>query len=194
MQYLKDEIRNRIISSALKEFYDVGFPGASMRQIAKNSGIAIGNMYRYFKNKEELFYAVVDPVFNSLSTIIIHHGFTPTGDGSIFEVVTEGIMPIFGEQRTQLLILIDKSKGTKYENVKDEFILSIEKEITKYLLPTINDRGVNVRDNYIFNLIAATFLEGLFIILRKYDDEESIKYFIHEFLLITFADIDKRFS
>jgi hypothetical protein len=78
--------------------------------------------------------------------------------------------------------------------VKDDFILSIEKQLIKYLLPSINERGVNIRDTYIFNIISATFLEGMFIILRKYEDEESIKYFMHEFLLITFDGIDRRFK
>ncbi|MCX7667930.1 MAG: FGGY family carbohydrate kinase, partial [Atribacterota bacterium] len=49
---IKEEIKSAIISSALKEFYEKGFLDASMREIAKNSNVAIGNMYRYFKNKE----------------------------------------------------------------------------------------------------------------------------------------------
>ena len=45
MQYLKDEVKSRIISSALKEFHDKGFLDASMRRIAKEANVAIGNVY-----------------------------------------------------------------------------------------------------------------------------------------------------
>ena len=51
MQVLKDEVRANILSAAKKLFYERGYNNASIRGIAKNSGITVGNVYRYFENK-----------------------------------------------------------------------------------------------------------------------------------------------
>ncbi len=53
-QKLKEETRQAIIDAAREEFLEKGFADASMRSIAEKAGITVGNIYRYFENKEEL--------------------------------------------------------------------------------------------------------------------------------------------
>ena len=48
MQYLKKEIKDRILASAVDEFKEHGFANASIRNIANNAEISLGNIYRYF--------------------------------------------------------------------------------------------------------------------------------------------------
>jgi AcrR family transcriptional regulator len=62
-QVLKDEVRAAIAQAALGAFAREGFAGARMPEIAAGAGISTGNIYRYFKSKDELFYAVVDVRF-----------------------------------------------------------------------------------------------------------------------------------
>lgn len=193
MQYLKDEIKKRIISSALQEFYDKGFAYASMRQIAGDAGIALGNVYRYFKNKEDLFAEIIDPVYKSLFSLLENYESIIKPSSTFFEDVVDILMPIIYEHKTQLLLLVDKSKGTKYEDVKEKLILVTQKVINDALTPMLEQRGVSIRDPFIFSVIAATFFEGIFIIIRKYDDEQEIRYLAYQLLSISFNDIEKRF-
>lgn len=58
MQTLKEEVRKKILKSARKEFLKHGYNGASMRRIAKSAGYTVGNIYRYYKGKEDLFIGV----------------------------------------------------------------------------------------------------------------------------------------
>ena len=51
-QTLKEEVKSRIIEAAKAEFYDKGYEKASMRTIAKRAEMTVGNIYRYFENKE----------------------------------------------------------------------------------------------------------------------------------------------
>lgn len=60
MQYLKEQVRERILQSAKEEFTAHGFSNASIRNIADGSGTSLGNIYRYFTDKEALFIAVVE--------------------------------------------------------------------------------------------------------------------------------------
>ena len=66
-QVQKDDVRETILDSARTEFLEHGFEGSSMRRIALKSRMTVGNLYRYFKNKEELSNTIVSPtlkIFN----------------------------------------------------------------------------------------------------------------------------------
>jgi AcrR family transcriptional regulator len=51
--------RRQIIDGARTVFLSRGFDAASMGDIAKHAGVSKGTLYVYFKNKEELFAAIV---------------------------------------------------------------------------------------------------------------------------------------
>ena len=51
--------RRQIIEGARQVFLAQGFDAASMGDIAKAAGVSKGTLYVYFKNKEELFTAIV---------------------------------------------------------------------------------------------------------------------------------------
>ena len=50
---------DHILSSARKEFLEKGYKEASLRTISATAGVTTGALYGYFKNKEELFDALV---------------------------------------------------------------------------------------------------------------------------------------
>jgi AcrR family transcriptional regulator len=50
--------RQEILQAAFTLFTAQGYHGTSMRQIARQAGIALGSIYNHFKSKEEIFEAV----------------------------------------------------------------------------------------------------------------------------------------
>lgn len=52
--------KQQIISAAHRLFLEQGFHGTTMRQIAKESGMALGSLYTHFPGKDELFAAVFE--------------------------------------------------------------------------------------------------------------------------------------
>ena len=55
--------REYIISSAFDVFMEKGYDSASISVLQKELSMSRGAMYRYFKNKEELFTSVIDEYF-----------------------------------------------------------------------------------------------------------------------------------
>ncbi len=53
-----ENTRSTILSAATDLFINQGYHGTSMRQIAKNAGIALGGIYNHFSSKEQIFEAV----------------------------------------------------------------------------------------------------------------------------------------
>ena len=52
--------RERLIESAAKLFHQAGFKDTSIADIAKDSGVPLGNVYYYFKTKDDLAAAVIE--------------------------------------------------------------------------------------------------------------------------------------
>jgi len=50
----KDEKKNQIIKVACELFAKNGYYNTTMPDIAKASGMSVGNLYNYFESKEEL--------------------------------------------------------------------------------------------------------------------------------------------
>lgn len=54
------ETRRRIIDVALELFREQGYDGTTMRMIASEAGVSLGNTYYYFKSKEDLILEFYD--------------------------------------------------------------------------------------------------------------------------------------
>ncbi|KHF35681.1 Nucleoid occlusion factor SlmA [Paenibacillus sp. P1XP2] len=116
VQVLKEELRQAIVRHAQDEFAQHGYANASIKRIAANAGISVGNLYRYFPGKEALFETVVSPVQHELETLIYNHEkYAYDEHTGIFELVVQALTAVVGEYRVPLLILIDGSKGTRFE-------------------------------------------------------------------------------
>ena len=56
---IPDERRERILEIATNEFSSKGYENANINIIARNAGISIGLMYKYFSTKEDLFLTCI---------------------------------------------------------------------------------------------------------------------------------------
>jgi TetR/AcrR family transcriptional regulator len=61
-----EETRRRIVEAAAEAFSELGFHGASTRQIAARAGANQGLITYHFRSKDELWRAAADRIFSSL--------------------------------------------------------------------------------------------------------------------------------
>ncbi len=60
------EKRNRIFDAGLREFAEQNYNEASTNNIVKVAGISKGSLFKYFKNKEDLYFFILDSVIADL--------------------------------------------------------------------------------------------------------------------------------
>ena len=58
--------RRKLLEGARQAFCDKGYHGARVSDIAANAGVAIGNFYRHFDNKNDIFLEILVPFFDGL--------------------------------------------------------------------------------------------------------------------------------
>jgi len=201
MQYLKESVRNNIITSAIEEFRINGYKSASMRKIASKADIVSGNIYRYFKNKEDLFdstigyiYGEVSQVMKSIKKEISDFNLTSTELSSIdvLKKICEGVARISSKHPLELYILLDKSEGTKYAECKSEVIYMVFETLQKVYLVERRKKGLELKDNFMFQVLSSAFVDGMCLILKSGKNAEEMERLIYKWMMLMFLDIEKR--
>lgn len=167
MQVLKDYVRNNILSSARNEFLEKGYTKASMRDIAVNAGITVGNIYRYYESKEYLFESIVEPTYVEISdlfkSIELNEAVKSEQNDylSFRNGFTEHLMKIVRDNREELMILIKCSEGTRYKNAKSHFAELVEIKVNKYVLEAVKNKGAKVDQHMVSRVISKSVVDGL---------------------------------
>lgn len=148
MQILKEEVKLEILQSARREFMEHGFRSASLRKIATGAGITVGNIYRYFKNKDALLRELLTPVVGSIEMMKLglkHHSRDDQGadheaeeHGKMVKVVYDFI----NSHRDDLKLLLFKTGGSSMENYEEELIGWYADLYYKNLLESSNMLGI----------------------------------------------------
>ncbi|MCC3381851.1 TetR/AcrR family transcriptional regulator [Paenibacillus farraposensis] len=73
--------RGRILEAARHLFITKGYRAISMRSIGQHLGYSHGSLYYHFKEKAELFYAIVIEDFNTLRGILLQSATSTPEDG-----------------------------------------------------------------------------------------------------------------
>src|SRR5258707_10042175 len=84
-----DARRSGILDSAVRAMNERGLRSAGMRDIARAAGLSTGNLYYYFRNKEELVYACQDRALDRLLDVLAGAKDRP-GAGERLGAVVEG--------------------------------------------------------------------------------------------------------
>lgn len=189
-QFLKEEIRKRIIKSAIKEFSEKGYDRSSIKSIAKGADISVGNLYRYFENKEDLLREVIEPVFGELAQMINAENILSDMDykGYIYNKLNR-FLDLYIANKSIFFVVIDGCKGTKMGNIIDSFTDmladNIQKLISKFNIgDLINVWGFS-------RALAVAVIQGTISILRDSSDED-VKANFFQYISFLMNDFDQR--
>ncbi|MBR0457142.1 MAG: TetR/AcrR family transcriptional regulator [Firmicutes bacterium] len=74
LKKLTEDQQAAIIEKATCEFAEKGYKGAGLSGIAKSAGVSVGVIYKYYKDKEELFQACVSKSIAYLDEVLSNAG------------------------------------------------------------------------------------------------------------------------
>jgi AcrR family transcriptional regulator len=179
MQKLKDAIKNKVIGAAVNEFFLLGYEKASMRAIAKTAGISVSNTYNYYKNKEELFNSITEPVFRQIESVFKqslqqYSGTNSAGDNvQIFiKALTDMLLQMDARQRQLLVILVEKSAGTRFEKSREQIITLLRMHFAEVVRTSGQATQINENQGFVLNIIAANYVDGLLKIMKDFRSRE----------------------
>jgi len=149
----KNDTYTEILKNAKTEFLQKGFEKASMRSIAAMTGITAGALYKHFPSKAAIFEALVQPLITQTLSIgtdfsdVAVHLFETKGSAAIKEAIYVSLQNLFTfvySHFDEFKLLFNRSAGTKYENVRHEFVMA-DVAACKKFIGDLKQRGINVR-------------------------------------------------
>ena len=161
MKLLKEEMRQRIVEAARDEFFQSGYARASMRAIAQQAGMTVGNIYLYFPGKEQLFDAIVGETVRQIQEITR----LPSANNDTIRKMADALRATFVQNRVEFMILVTRSSGSKYENYKQMLITLAQRRMREEFVA----RGYEA----LYDPLAVAIMEGLMEIFRTYDGDEK---------------------
>ena len=164
-------VSKRLIEVAKKEFLEKGFEGASIRTIAHEAETSPRAVYTRFENKEDLFAAVVEPVYSDFMKMfkddkIIYWEKARQRD---FSTKPEDFylryLNYVYAHKEQFELILQKSKGTRFEHFTQNLCEIDLTELNKQLPDILEDfkKFQNDKSTQLFlSTITYSFYNALF--------------------------------
>lgn len=188
MQYLKKSIRDNIIKSAMEEFKAYGYANASIRNIANNANISLGNIYRYFDNKEALYYSIINPLLDEVKANIDAEYNNP--DSNIMQSA-EKILG-FLMKNSDSFVILRKGNTFHYNKFIDYLVDATTEKINKSMLEKHDKIKQRVPSPEFARIVASGFMHGVFQVLRNEGPLEAKKKLISELIVFYFDNFGER--
>ena len=157
MQVLKEEVRQRILKSAKREFRKNGYERSSMRSIATNAKMTVGNLYRYYRCKEDLYGAIIGKLYDEINKL---KSGLPDNPDTRLTFLLENFKELQKTYSAEWLSLFGGSTGTKYSKITDSIHDILSKTLKEVFLNN------NQQNEDIAGPIAWAVIYGLNTILR----------------------------
>lgn len=183
----KNETYTEILKNAKTEFLQKGFEKASMRSIAAMTGITAGALYKHFLSKAAIFDALVQPLITQTLSIgtdfskIAMHLYETKDFLSTKEAIRDSLQnlcTLVYSRFDEFKLLFNRSAGTKYENIRHEFVMA-DVTACKKFIADLKKRGININplDDDRLHLIYSTALTPLFeIITHEYSYKKALSF------------------
>ncbi len=101
------DVRQRILETAADLFMVQGFDGVSIRQIAESCNLSKAGLYYYFKDKEDLFLAVLDENLSVFEELLAE---LQTQSGSSRSIISSFIKAVFTELPLNVRSIFQKAQ------------------------------------------------------------------------------------
>ncbi|NVK18495.1 MAG: TetR/AcrR family transcriptional regulator [Methylocystaceae bacterium] len=182
VQILKEEVRERILQSAERLFVLLGYQKATMNAIADDANMAVGNIYKYFPSKQKLFHAIIDDEFVSQLRSLTLERVKSLNDPSQIEQIksidetnTGKLLDFWITNRNKTIILLARSKGSKYEEFAKEYV-QLMIDFSNAQLPVMRPNLTNTEMfQFVFKNRIEDTVRDIVLILEKYETDAEIK-------------------
>ncbi len=186
MQILKNNIRENIEVSAVKLFHEENFKEVSMRDIAFESNISVGNIYRYYDNKEDLFISILKATMEKLLELFIYiDGYeinSKTDYDRLIIDILQKFLYIYNKDKIKVEIIVMNMDNELFQddlfNIRIIMVKKIKELIKKY--------NSNLDEQFLANTLMDSIKVNIISIFNKYSNEEEVIKYISEIIKIYF--------
>ena len=200
-QTLKKELRYEILAAASIEFYKDGYEKTSVRAIANRAGMTVGNIYRYFENKRDIFDSIIMPIIELFDKMLLKY----TDNTISIHDLPDKPVEDFAQYKSVIKVSIDNMAlelaDILLSNKQSALVLTVtdrlfeytfsewyKRLILNYIPYTLGDnRKMDKSMDTVYECYAHSALSGIMFIIEKapeFHDKNEFSKLIKEYVYL----------
>lgn len=172
----KEDVRRAIVDAAVAELASVGFEGTTLAGVAARAGTSVGNVYRYFASKEELFAAAIpDELAREVAGLVrariealgAERDPAVLGAEHRYQAIVRELVALTSAHRERLLFLLSRAHGTAHATYFDDRVEDLTRSALAYAERAYPTFRPSAADRRVLRRAYHAFLVGLVVTLRE---------------------------
>ena len=168
----RKQTEQKLIKSGKEEFLKKGYAKANFRDICKNAGVTTGAFYFSFENKEALLSAILAPVIADYEKMCSTFARREEENPNTADDNEQQMMEYLSEHRTEAIILMEKSAGSRYEKFRPQISQQMQVAFTSYFTKFMG----SIPDPELIRILVTMRLQGYMELIKgDYTVEERVR-------------------
>ncbi len=181
--------RKEILKVALKLFSEKGFHNVSMHEIAKGSEFAVGTLYKFFKNKEDLYRALIIENAEKFHSALMEAIKIRGDETAKIRACIEAKIQAFVDNLDFIRLYFAETRGASF-NIKAGLDAELKKSYSEYLNKLSDVFKIGIRKKKFRELdpyLLAVAIDGMTnALLMEYLEQQEKHTFDAELLMDIF--------
>ncbi len=163
--------RQEMLATALDLFSQKGYHNVSMHEIAQKAEFAIGTLYKFFQNKEDLYKALLLELSNEFEDSITRAIEQPQDEGEKLRSYVRAKTEVFRRNLPFIRLYLAESRGASFnlkagldDEIRQRYYLSVEKIAAIFASGIKNRRFQKIADPYYLAVALASVIDAFLLL------------------------------
>lgn len=186
-QVPKPEVRDGFVAAAAVAFAELGYEATTMAAVAERAGSSIGNLYKYFAGKDELFDAVVPASLARevrrrtqarIAALGTARDVRELPGESPYHVLAGDLLDYCLANRHGVAILLSRAAGTPFAGFAAQFVRELVGWALDYARLAYPALVATAELRFVLTRAYEAFLESVAAALLRFADERRVRLVI----------------
>jgi AcrR family transcriptional regulator len=188
-QIPKTHVKDAFVRAAAEAFSELGFAATTMAAVAQRADSSVGNLYKYFANKTDLFDAVVPAELARELRERTHQRIRALGGSrdvrelpaeSAYHVLAGELLDFSLQHREAVVILLGRAEGTVFATFARDFVADLVAWALEYAKGAYPALAPSPELGFVLTRVYENFLSAVAAALLRFRDEKRVRRVIFQ--------------
>jgi AcrR family transcriptional regulator len=180
VQVPKEHVREALLQAAAQAFVELGYDATTMAAVAERAGSSVGNLYKYFPGKRQLFDAAVPPeLVQELSRLTrariramgAAKDIRQLSPGAEYHALAGELLDYCLANRAAVIVVLTRAEGTPFAGFREQFVQKLVEWALEYASLAYPALAVSAELRFALRHAYASFVVGVAEALQAFPSE-----------------------
>jgi AcrR family transcriptional regulator len=180
VQIPKDHVRDAFVAAAAEAFAELGYASTSMAVVAERAGSSVGNLYKYFGGKQELFDAAVPATLvrelrrrtrARIRALGAHTDVRELAADAPYHALAGDLLDYCLQHRAAVVVLLARAEGTPFASFAPDFVEKLVQWALDYARVAYPALRPTAELRFVLGHAYTSYVHALAETLRKFPNE-----------------------